>query len=79
VTRYRLGVRSRWEWGDVDHLLTRIRRSDADLALPPGYPGRLRTLLDFLAAFGPGSRNEVLRASDPRPFARESLDWLRRR
>jgi predicted ATP-grasp superfamily ATP-dependent carboligase len=79
VTEYTVGVRSRWEWGDVDHLLARLRRSAEELALPPGSPGRLRAILDFLAAFGPGNRNEILRASDPGPFVRESLDWLRGR
>ena len=79
VTDYTVGIRSRWEWGDVDHLLARLRRSDEELALPPGSPGRLRAVLDFLAGLGPGSRNEILRISDPRPFIRESLDWVRGR
>ena len=79
VTDYTVGIRSRWEWGDVDHLLARLRCSDEELALPPGSPGRLRAVLDFLAGLGPGSRNEILRISDPRPFIRESLDWVRGR
>jgi predicted ATP-grasp superfamily ATP-dependent carboligase len=78
--RYRAGVRSRWEWGEVDHLLARLRRSPAELALPPGSPGRARAVADFAAAaLSPSSRGEVLRLSDPRPFLRETLDWLRRR
>src|SRR5690606_13787541 len=28
VTRYRVGIRSRWWWGDVDHLLIRLGRRD---------------------------------------------------
>ena len=79
VKDYQIGVRSRWEWGDVDHLLLRLRRSAEELALPAGSPGRGATVLDFLRACGPGSRNEVLRASDPRPFFRESLDWFQGR
>ncbi len=77
---YTVGVRSRWEWGDVDHLLARLRRSAVALALPPGAPGRGRALLDFLMApFERGSRGEVLRRDDPMPFVRESLDWFRGR
>jgi predicted ATP-grasp superfamily ATP-dependent carboligase len=76
VTTYRTDVRSRWWWGDVDHLLLRLRRSPAALALPAGEPGRLRTGLDFLRSPG---RNEVLRLSDPLPALRESLDWIRGR
>lgn len=79
VTDYRVGVRSRWEWGDVDHLLLRMRRSAEELNLPAGSPGRGAAVLDFLRAMGPGSRNEILRASDPRPFLRETLDWLQGR
>lgn len=78
VPGYRLGVRSRWWWGDVDHLLVRLRRSDARLALPPGAPGRGRAVLDFLRVWRPGDRNEVFRPDDPRPLLRETLDWLRR-
>lgn len=73
---YRVGVRSRWEWGDVDHLLARFRRSDRDLALPPESPGRLRTLLEVLTPWRPGDRLEVFRLSDPRPFFRETIEWL---
>jgi predicted ATP-grasp superfamily ATP-dependent carboligase len=30
-TTYRVGVRSRWFWGDVDHLYMRLTRSLAEL------------------------------------------------
>ena len=78
VTSYEVGVRSRWEWGDVDHLLARLRRTPEELALPVGSAGRARAALDFVRAFAPRNRPEVLRLSDPRPFLRESLDWFRR-
>jgi predicted ATP-grasp superfamily ATP-dependent carboligase len=79
VHNYRAGVRSRWWWGDVDHLLARLRRSGRELALPAGSPGRLRASLDFLAAFGQGARNEVFRLDDPLPSLRETIDWVRGR
>jgi predicted ATP-grasp superfamily ATP-dependent carboligase len=74
---YRVGMRNRWWWGDVDHLLTRLRRSAADLGLPPGAPSRGQVLLDFLRVWRPGDRNEILRLTDPMPFVRETLGWLR--
>ncbi|HEX5632505.1 MAG TPA: ATP-grasp domain-containing protein, partial [Gemmatimonadales bacterium] len=74
---FRVGRRLRWCWGDVDHLLTRLRHDDATLSLPPGSPGRGRAVLDFLAAWRPGQRVETFRLDDPRPFVRESLNWLR--
>jgi predicted ATP-grasp superfamily ATP-dependent carboligase len=75
---YRVGVRNRWWWGDVDHVLARLRSNPAELGLPPGAPSRWRVVRDFLRVWRPGDRNEVFRASDPWPFVRETVDWLRR-
>ncbi len=66
VTRYRAGVRTRWWWGDVDHLLARVRQGDAAAA----------ALRAFLSASFEGARNEVLRWSDPAPAVRETIDWF---
>ncbi|CAN5822409.1 hypothetical protein BH23GEM7_BH23GEM7_03920 [soil metagenome] len=79
VTDYRAGVRSRWWWGDVDHLLARLRRSRAQLALPPEAPGRWRAVRDFVRLWRPGDRNEIFRIQDPFPLLRESIDWFARR
>jgi predicted ATP-grasp superfamily ATP-dependent carboligase len=79
VVDYKVGARLRWEWGDVDNLVVRLRRSRAALALPQGAPGRFKGILGFARAFGPGTRGEVLRGDDPRPFLRETLDWFRGR
>ena len=76
VTDYRVGVRSRWWWGDVDQLLSRIRRSNTALGLPPGSTGRFRSLLEFLKFWRRGDRNEVFRWSDPAPFFRETVQWF---
>lgn len=76
VTRYKLGVKSRWWWGDIDHLLLRIRDSDEKLALPPGAPGRLATLRNFLTLWRPGDRSEILRLRDLRPFLLETREWF---
>jgi predicted ATP-grasp superfamily ATP-dependent carboligase len=76
---YRSGIRLRWEWGDSDHLLARLRRSDEMLHLPPGSPSRLSTIAQVLLPWRPGERWEVLRPSDPKPFLRETGLWFRRR
>ena len=76
VTSWRLGVQSRWFWGDVDHLLAMFRRTREELALPAGAPGRAATLGSFLMPRR-GDREEIFRVSDPRPFLRESAQWLR--
>lgn len=77
VAEYRAGVRSRWWWGDVDHLIARLRRSRAALSLPPGAPGRWRVVRDFCTVRWGVDREEILRRDDPRPFLRESVQWLR--
>lgn len=63
---YRVGIRSRWEWGDVDHLLARVRRG--------GAQGRLAA---WFRPWWPGDRFEVLRLGDPGPFVAETRAWLR--
>lgn len=79
VRSYRIGVRSRWWWGDLDHLLTILRRSRSDLFLPDNAPGRAETLFRFLSTSVSRARNEVLRINDPAPAIREAFDWLRGR
>jgi len=76
---WRTGLRLRWWWGEVDHLLARVRRSDAQLHLPPGGPGRWRAIGQVVWPWHPGDRPETFRLSDPMPFLRESLDWFRGR
>lgn len=79
---YALGVRSRWLWGDFDHLLWILRAPHGYRRRTPSLPSRLEALGRFLLPWTPGQRLEVLRISDPRPFLRESRGWfgsLRRR
>ncbi|HWN82075.1 MAG TPA: ATP-grasp domain-containing protein, partial [Candidatus Udaeobacter sp.] len=70
---YRVGVRSRWELGDLDHLLIRLAgRTERDLG--PTAPTRLGALLRFLNPLA--GRPEVLWLSDPAPFAHELRSYL---
>jgi predicted ATP-grasp superfamily ATP-dependent carboligase len=78
VRDWPVGVRLRWWWGDVDNLITRLIRPARRLALPPGTPGRLGALRDFVATTLRGERDSVLRPQDPGPFVRETIAWLRR-
>lgn len=68
--------RSRWLWGEVDHLLAVLQgkgRVAEEGKRPPAR--RLRTVLDVLR-WERGDRTEVLRWSDPYPFAVESVRWV---
>lgn len=69
VDSYRF-VRSRWFWGDTDHLIAVWR----DRRAP--WRDRVRALAGWIRAFGPGYRSEVFRWTDPAPFFRETGQWL---
>jgi len=67
---YHVGVRSRWFWGDVDHLYLRLRDRAGG--------SRLKAVLDFLRVRPGRDRSEVWRWRDPAPFVVETLQWLQR-
>ena len=69
---YRLGVRSRWLIGDLDHAIA-LARGRADTHGRRGIYAALRAL--FWTA-GPSCHWEVLRLSDPKPFWVEVKQWL---
>ena len=69
---YTVGLRSRWELGDLDHLLIRIFNRSSHLNLLPGHPSRRAVLKDFIFDFiRRGVRNEVFQRSDVKPFFHE--------
>ena len=70
----RIGVRTRWLLGDVDHLLLCARSRTLRRELGTSLP---RVAFEFLRSFFDGSRLEVLRADDWRPFRRELGAWIR--
>jgi predicted ATP-grasp superfamily ATP-dependent carboligase len=73
---YRLGVRSRWWWGQVDHLVGRIG-SRRKRPVPPGTLSASRALTDLLLGpFRPADYEEILRWNDPRPFWNETVRWM---
>jgi predicted ATP-grasp superfamily ATP-dependent carboligase len=75
---YVVGLRSRWELGDLDHLLIRLRKSRAGANLPPHLGGRPEALKDFIVDFfRPSVRNEVCRRGDMKPFFNELNSYLR--
>lgn len=71
---YRVGVRSRWELGDLDHLLIQLRkRHSSDRATSD--QSRLANILAFLDPFA--GRPEVFRWHDPGPGWHELRTYLR--
>jgi len=79
VASWRIGVRTRWFWGDVDHLIARLRYSREKLHLGPHAPSVFGALREFLRFWRRGDRLEVWDRDDPWPFWRETADWFRGR
>jgi predicted ATP-grasp superfamily ATP-dependent carboligase len=76
IGTHRLGVRSRWWWGDADALLSVLFKSRSSLNLPSDHPGRLATLWDFMHLWGRDLHYEVESWDDPRPGLLEARRWL---
>jgi len=75
---YRIGIKSRWELGDLDHLLIRMKKKNNELFLPAGAPTKFGVVKDFvLDYFRPSIRNEVLRLDDPGPFLFELGQYIK--
>jgi predicted ATP-grasp superfamily ATP-dependent carboligase len=64
---YRVGVKSRWLLGDLDHLMLRLHRRAPELEFAP-RTSRLRAVLRFLKLWEPGLTYSDLRLDDLRPF-----------
>lgn len=76
---YRVGVRSRWLWGDVDALLMLLFKQEERQRMPPHNRSRVAALARFLNFFDQSTRLEILRRDDIRPWLHETRRWFRRR
>ncbi|MGB2713828.1 MAG: ATP-grasp domain-containing protein [Vicinamibacterales bacterium] len=74
---YKVGVKSRWLLGDLDHLLLRLFKSDRELRLPPDAPSRLGTCREFMKFRARDLRYEIIRRDDLRPFLYEVTGTVR--
>jgi len=74
---YRIGVRSRWLWGEVDLLLMYLLKSRQALRLPAGHDGRLLSILKILNPYVRKQHLDVLRLSDPGPWLHECRQRLK--
>jgi predicted ATP-grasp superfamily ATP-dependent carboligase len=75
---YTVGLRSRWELGDLDHLLIRLFKKSSHLNLLPGHPSRTALLKNFMFDFiQPSVRNEIFQYSDAKPFFHEAGEYIK--
>lgn len=78
VFSYKLGVKTRWFWGDVDTLLMILLKRLKELNLPVGHSGRIKYLIDFLKMWEKDLHYEVFRKEDIRPWIYETKEWFKR-
>jgi predicted ATP-grasp superfamily ATP-dependent carboligase len=74
VSGYRVGIRSRWLLGDLDHVLMRLR---ANTPVPAGSPTIPALLLDFCRFLRRDTRLEVESLRDPSPAVHELRCYTR--
>jgi len=72
---YRVGIRCRWLAGDLDSLILSTLKDRRAQNLPPTYPGRLRSIWNFLEFGARDTLYEVERRDDLGPAR---LEWRRR-
>jgi predicted ATP-grasp superfamily ATP-dependent carboligase len=72
---YQVGLRSRWWWGSVDHLIARVRGNGG----ATGPSSRARVLVDALGLLWPAQSSNVFKSYDPLPFLNETVNWFARR
>ena len=76
VPTYRVGVQSRWLWGDADSLLTTVFKG-GPAAGSPTVGDKLHRLAGFLRLWGRNLHYENPRMSDLGPWRYETTQWFR--
>lgn len=77
VSEYKIGVKTRWLLGDLDHLLLRLFKPDSKLNLPDGSPGRLATIWNFLKFVQPDTKYEICKRDDLKPALHELKTYVK--
>ena len=68
IYNYRVGHKMKWLIGTLDHLLIRLKNSDETLNLPPDFPSKWRSTLDFLKFLEKDTSFDVFDKNDIAPF-----------
>jgi predicted ATP-grasp superfamily ATP-dependent carboligase len=74
---YKIGVKTRWLWGDIDLLMMLLFKSKKQLNLPDDYGPRWKVVVSILNPFGKRMYYEVLKVRDLKPWLYETKQWFR--
>jgi predicted ATP-grasp superfamily ATP-dependent carboligase len=75
ISAYRVGVKSRWLLGDLDHLYLTLFKDEGPW--PPSLGEKWRTIFEFVTSGDRATRYDVNRWGDMRPFFQELRGYLR--
>lgn len=75
VNGYKVGIRSRWLLGDMDHLYLTFKNHSGQHI---GASSKWKSIIDFLNFFEKNTRYEVNRWDDLKPFFFELKEYFRR-
>lgn len=73
---YSVGHQMKWILGTLDHLLIRLKNTDAKLHLSQGCPSRFKAVLDFMRIWGRNTSFDVFGRDDFGPFMLEMKSYL---
>ncbi|MET0061925.1 MAG: ATP-grasp domain-containing protein [Candidatus Thiodiazotropha endolucinida] len=76
ATNYKIGVKTRWLWGDIDLLLMLLIKSRSQLKLPDDYGPKWKVIANILKPFSKNQHYEVLSIKDIKPWFHESRQWI---
>jgi len=76
VFSYEVGIKNRWFWGDFDHLIALLTKSNRVLKLPSKNLNRLVALRNFLKFRDKNLNYEVFSRFDLKPILFESWQYI---
>jgi predicted ATP-grasp superfamily ATP-dependent carboligase len=75
---YRIGLKSRWELGDIDHLVIRLKKDPSQIHLPKYAPSKWKVLTNYLIDYlRPSVKNEIFKYYDYYPFLYELRKYIK--
>ena len=76
IRDYRIGLKLKWFFGTLDHLLIRLKNRDKKLNLPPGSPSKWEAFKDFLKIWERNATFDVFDRNDVGPFWFEAQSYV---
>lgn len=77
IQSYLIGHKMKWMLGTLDHLLIRLKNSDSILNLPPDFPSKCGSLIEFFKILEKNMSFNVFDREDIRPSIWEVTDFIR--